>query len=71
MTTDNPRKIPLLLLDQGKVVNTKNFANPRYIGDPLNAIEIFNGLMIDELVIIDLGAAKGRNQINFELLEKI
>jgi imidazole glycerol phosphate synthase subunit HisF len=71
MTTDNPRKIPLLLLDQGKVVNTKNFANPRYIGDPLNAIEIFNGLMIDELVIIDLGAAKGRNQINFELLEKM
>ena len=45
-----PRVIPILLIDNHRLVKTINFKNPIYIGDPLNAVRIFNEKEVDELV---------------------
>ncbi len=49
------RVIPTLLVDQGKLVKTIRFKNPRYIGDPLNTIRILNEKEVDEVVLLDIG----------------
>ena len=51
-----PRIIPFLLLRDGGLVKTVKFANDQYIGDPLNAIKIFNEKCVDELVLLDIDA---------------
>ena len=53
-----PRIIPVLTLIEGNLVKTKKFKNPQYIGDPINAIRIFNEKEVDELIIIDINASK-------------
>jgi cyclase len=55
-----PRIIPLLLLQNGGVVKTVRFKNPTYIGDPINAVKIFNDKGADELMVIDLDASQER-----------
>ena len=55
------RVIPILLLAQSGMVKTERFAKPRYLGDPINAVKIFNEKRADELVLLDIEAtAKGR-----------
>ena len=44
-----PRIIPTMLLREGDLVKTKQFKNPNYLGDPINAIKIFNEKGVDEL----------------------
>lgn len=51
-----PRIIPCLLVKDQGLVKTENFKNPRYLGDPMNAVRIFNEKEVDELVIIDIDA---------------
>lgn len=63
------RIIPTLLLENGNLVKTVKFSSPRYIGDPINAVRIFNEKCIDELNLVDKSAYK--YGINFSLLEKI
>lgn len=58
METPFARIIPILQIDSRKLVKTKQFKNPKYIGDPLNAIKIFNDKGVDELMIIDIGKTK-------------
>ena len=53
------RVIPVLGIDQGRLVKTVRFGEPRYIGDPLMAIRIFNDKEVDELIITDIRASKG------------
>ena len=65
------RVIPVLLLHDGGLVKTKQFANPVYLGDPLNAINIFNDKEVDELIFLDIDATKKNNKINFNLIEDI
>ncbi|MHB8893775.1 MAG: AglZ/HisF2 family acetamidino modification protein [Candidatus Geothermincolia bacterium] len=48
--------IPILLYDGGGLVKTKRFRNPQYVGDPMNAVRIFNEKEVDELIILDIGA---------------
>ena len=50
-----PRIIPVLLLSQQRIVKTKKFKSPIYIGDPINSIRIFNE-KVDEIMIIDIDA---------------
>ena len=64
------RIIPCLLLNENKLVKTTKFKNPKYLGDPLNAVKIFNDKCVDELIFIDISATKNK-KINFKLLEKI
>ena len=66
-----PRIIVSLLINNGRLVKTINFRSERYIGDPLNAVRIFNEKQCDELVIYDIAASKNNLAPNFNLLEKI
>lgn len=66
----NHRVIPALLLCDGGLVKTKRFKNPSYIGDPINAIRIFNEKEIDELMVLDITASKECREPNYALIEQ-
>ena len=51
-----PRIIPCLLVHKGGLVKTVKFASPKYVGDPINAVKIFNEKEADELVVLDIDA---------------
>lgn len=63
------RIIPTLLLDNKRLVKTNCYRNPRYIGDPINAVRIFNDKEVDELVLLDINAAS--SGIRFEHIQMI
>ena len=60
------RIIPCLLYDGSGLVKTVKFKNPSYIGDPINAIKIFNDKEVDELILIDINASKQKRKPNFD-----
>ena len=62
------RIMPCLLLKEKRLVKTVNFNNPDYIGDPINAVKIFNDKEVDELVLLDINASKINSEIDFDLL---
>jgi cyclase len=64
------RILPCLLLDGTRLVKTIRFRNPRYIGDPINAIRIFNEKEVDELVLLDITASREGRPPNFSLLNE-
>ncbi|MNK22602.1 Imidazole glycerol phosphate synthase subunit HisF [compost metagenome] len=66
-----PRVIPVLLLQDEGLVKTVRFKDPKYIGDPLNAVSIFNEKEVDELIFLDISATSGKKPIRFELLKEI
>jgi imidazole glycerol-phosphate synthase subunit HisF len=66
-----PRIIPVLLLHRDQLYKTVRFGDPKYVGDPRNAVRIFNDLGADELVLLDIDASKERKQPNLELIEEI
>lgn len=66
-----PRIIPSLLLSEGALVKTTKFSNPKYVGDPLNAVRIFNEKEVDELVIFDIMATRKQLKPDFALLKNI
>ena len=66
-----PRIIPVLLLKEKGLVKTVKFKNPIYIGDPINAIKIFNDFKADELIILDITASKEERTISFDLIRNI
>jgi cyclase len=68
---NNFRVIPVLLLQGDGLVKTQQFKNSKYIGDPVNAIKIFNDKEVDELVFLDIDASKENRAPNFELLKEI
>lgn len=65
-----PRVIPVLLLQEDRFVKTKQFEDPVYVGDPVNVLSIFNDFEVDEMLLVDIGAAKERSPIQFERLEQ-
>ena len=65
-----PRIIPQLLLKNNQLVKTINFKSPKYVGDPINVIRIFNEKEVDEIILLDIDASLN-NKINFKFLEKI
>ncbi len=65
------RVIPCLLLSHGKLVKTVQFQNPNYIGDPVNAVKIYNEKEVDELIILDIAATKEGINPSFEMVKKI
>ena len=66
-----PRIIPVLLLKGNALVKSKNFKNFRYIGDPINAVKVFNDLKADELVFLDIEATKEKRTISTELIKQV
>ena len=69
--SNRPRIIPALLIDNQDLVKTVQFSNPTYLGDPVNAVKIFNIKGIDELSILDISATKINKEPDFELLKDI
>ncbi len=65
-----PRVIPSLLLKDRGLVKTIQFKNPTYVGDPRNAVKIFNEKQVDELALLDIGATAG-GRIQWELIHEI
>jgi cyclase len=65
------RVIPTLLLSQGGLVKTRKFKDPIYIGDPVNAVKIFNEKEVDELVILDIDASRDGRDPDYELISEI
>jgi imidazole glycerol-phosphate synthase subunit HisF len=65
------RVIPIIMLDNGKGVVTRKFKDPVYIGDPINAIKIFNEKEVDELIILDITNKKRQTRPDFKLIEKM
>ena len=64
------RVIPILLLKGEGLYKTQKFKDPKYVGDPLNAIKIFNDKEVDEICVLDIEATQKR-KINFSLIEKM
>lgn len=65
------RVIPILLLAGKGLVKTVNFKDPRYIGDPINTVRIFNEKEVDELAFVDITATPENRGPDFELLADI
>jgi cyclase len=57
-----PRAIPALLLKGDGLVKTRRFAEPQYVGDPINAVKLFNDLEADELLFLDITATADRRE---------
>lgn len=66
-----PRLIPVLLITKDGVVKTQNFKNPKYIGDIINSVKIFNEKKVDELIILDIEASRLNTEPDYKLIEKI
>src|SRR3990167_9667303 len=65
------RVIPCLLLKDLGLVKTVQFSEPKYVGDPINAVKIFNDKEVDELIFLDIAATNDKRKPSFELLSKI
>ena len=68
-----PRIIPVLLLQGRALVKTLKFKNPVYLGDPINAVKIFNDMDADELIFLDIYASKNidfEDALSFAHMEK-
>ena len=65
------RIIPILLLQGNGLYKTRRFSKPVYIGDPVNAIKIFNEKEVDELCFLDINASKLGKQPDFKILKDI
>ncbi len=66
-----PRIIPCLLVHQEGLVKTQIFKNPKYVGDPINAVKIFNEKEADELIVLDIDATRLGYGPNFDLISRI
>lgn len=65
------RVIPCLLLQEGGLVKTERFKRPRYVGDPINAVRIFNDKYVDELIFLDIRASRDRSEPDYDLIARI
>lgn len=66
-----PRIIPCLLLRDGGLIKTVRFAEPKYVGDPLNAVKIFNEKDVDELIVLDIDATANGRVPDYSLIANI
>lgn len=63
-----PRIIPCLLVHNGGLVKTTGFKDPKYVGDPINAVKIFNEKEADELIVLDIDATANGAEPNYRLI---
>jgi cyclase len=66
-----PRVIPCLLLQDKGLVKTVRFGSPTYIGDPINAVKIYNEMEADELIFLDIEASRKGKDIDWETVQEI
>lgn len=63
------RVIPVLLLQNGGLVKGEKFKKHKYVGDPINAVRIFNEKEVDELAFVDISAGMNTKEPDYELIE--
>lgn len=66
-----PRIIPCLLVKNNGLVKTVGFDKPKYVGDPLNAVRIFNEKEVDELMVVDIDATTHNREPNYKLIANL
>ena len=66
-----PRIIPCLLVHKKGLVKSVQFKNHKYVGDPINAVRIFNEKEADELMLIDIDATINKEEPNFKMIQNI
>ena len=67
----HPRIIPCLLISDNGLVKTQQFKEQKYIGDPINAIRIFNEKKSDELIVLDIDASREKREPNLEMVKNL
>lgn len=67
----SPRIIPVLLYKNSGLVKSVKFKNYTYIGDPINAVRIFNECFADEIIILDIDASKKGSTIDLQLVKEV
>lgn len=65
------RLIPCLLVEGKGLVKTVRFKEPKYVGDPINAVKIFNEKEVDELLVLDISASREGRAPDYALIEKL
>ena len=65
------RVIPCLLIHKKGLVKTVNFKEPKYVGDPINAVKIFNEKEVDELIVLDIDASVENREPDFEMIKNL
>ena len=66
-----PRIIPCLLVQNHGLVKTINFKSPKYVGDPINAVKIFNEKEVDELIVLDIDATAENRDPDYKMIEHL
>ncbi len=66
-----PRIIPCLLVHNKGLVKTVKFTDPKYVGDPLNAVRIFNEKEVDELIVLDIDATVEHREPDYKMIENL
>jgi len=66
-----PRITPSLLVKNGGLVKTVNFGNPKYVGDPINAVKIFNEKEVDEIMVADIDASVHGKPPDYKLIRNL
>lgn len=66
-----PRIIPSLLIHEKGLVKSTKFKDYKYVGDPINAVKIFNEKEVDEIIIVDIDASVNGNEPDYKLIEKL
>jgi len=70
MSSLRPRLIPCLQVADGELLKTRRFKDPVYLGDPINAVKIFNDLDCDELIVVDIRATLEGRTPDYALIEE-
>jgi cyclase len=65
------RIIPCLLVKNHGLVKTVGFQDPKYVGDPINAVRIFNEKEVDELIVVDIDASRLGREPDYTLIEQL
>jgi imidazole glycerol-phosphate synthase subunit HisF len=65
------RVIPVLLIRNGGLVKSVQFSKHKYVGDPINAVKIFNEKEVDEIIVLDIDASAKKQSPDFKLIEEI
>lgn len=66
-----PRIIPCLLVHNKGLIKTTKFKDPKYVGDPINAVKIFNEKEVDELIVLDIDASRQGKEPDYKMIENL
>lgn len=66
-----PRIIPCLLVHNKGLIKTVKFKDPKYVGDPINAVKIFNEKEVDEIIVLDIDATVRNNEPDYKMIENL